>query len=109
MPEEPTSVEAALDDPQWVAAMDSEHEALLCNRTWKLVPRPKGRNVIGCKWVYKVKRKADGSIERYKAWLVAKGFKQRYGIDYEDTFSPVVKAAIIRLILSIAVTNGWSL
>jgi histone deacetylase 1/2 len=109
MPEEPTSVEAALDDPKWVEAMDSEHEALLRNRTWKLVPRPKGRNVIECKWVYKVKRKADGSIERYKARLVAKGFKQRYGVDYEDTFSPMVKAATIRLILSIAVTNGWSL
>jgi histone deacetylase 1/2 len=95
MPEEPTSVEATLDDPQWVAAMDYEHEALLRNRTWKLVPRPKGINMIGCKWVYKVKRKADGSVERYKAWLVAKGFKQRYVIDYEDTFSPMVKAATI--------------
>jgi len=106
---EPVSVEAALHDPKWIEAMDVEHQALLKNHTWQLVPRPKGKNIIGSKWVYKIKRKADGSIDRYKARLVAKGFKQRYGIDYEDTFSPVVKAATIRLILSIAVTNGWSL
>ena len=66
-------------------------------------------NVIDCKWIYKIKRKSDGSIDRYKARLVAKGFKQRFGIDYEDTFSPVVKSDTIRLVLSIAVSRGWSL
>jgi histone deacetylase 1/2 len=106
---EPSSIAAALNDKNWVAAMDNEYQALVHNKTWQLVPRPKGKNIIGCKWVYKIKRKADGTIDRYKARLVAKGFKQRYGIDYEDTFSPVVKAATIRLVLSIAVTNGWSL
>ena len=102
-------MEEALGDRNWVAAMDSEHQALSRNKTWHLVPPPKGKNVIGCKWVYKIKRRADGTIDRYKARLVAKGFKQRYGIDYEDTFSPVVKATTIRLILSIAVSKGWSL
>jgi histone deacetylase 1/2 len=74
-----------------------------------LVPQPKGKNVIGCKWVYRIKRRANGTIDKYKARLVAKGYKQQYGIDYEDTFSPVVKATTIRLILSIAVSKGWSL
>lgn len=65
--------------------------------------------MIDCKWVFRIKRKSNGTIDRYKARLVPKGFKQRYGIDYENTFSPVVKAATIRLILSIAVLRGWSL
>lgn len=89
--------------------MDKEFAALVHNKTWHLVPPQKGTNVIDCKWVYKIKRKADGIIDRYKARLVAKGFKQRYGIDYEDTFNPVVKAATIRLVLSLAVSQGWSL
>jgi hypothetical protein len=89
--------------------MDNEFGALLRNQTWHLVPPKSGANVINCKWVYNIKRKSNGSIDRCKARLVAKGFKQRYGIDYEDTFSPVVKAATIWIVLSIAVSRGWSL
>ena len=89
--------------------MEEEYNALLKNNTWHLVSVKKGTNLIDCKWVYKVKRKADGTIDRYKARLVAKGFKQRYGIDYEDTFSRVVKIATVRLVLSIAVARGWCL
>jgi histone deacetylase 1/2 len=107
--EEPSTVQEALADQRWVAAMNNEHTTLLKNKTWHLVPPPKGKNIIGCKWVYKIKKKTNGSIDRYKARLVAKGYKQRYGIDYEDTFSPVVKTATIRLILSVAVSKGWSL
>lgn len=106
---EPATVGEALRDENWSSAMHEEYQALLHNGTWRLVPPPKGKNVIGCKWVYKLKRRADGEIDRYKAWLVAKGYRQRYGIHYEDTFSPVVKATTIRLILSIAVSKGWSL
>jgi len=89
--------------------MDAEYLALMKNKTWHLVPPMKGSNVTYCKWVYKIKRKQDRSLDRYKARLVAKGFKQRYGIDYEDTFNLVVKAATIRVVLSIAVSKGWSL
>ncbi|WVZ96725.1 hypothetical protein U9M48_042326 [Paspalum notatum var. saurae] len=106
---EPQNFEEAVHDQNWKAAMDSEFLALMKNKTWHLVPPQKGTNIIDCKWVYKVKRKADGSLDRYKARLVAKGFKQRFGIDYEDTFSPVIKATTIRIILSIAISRGWSL
>lgn len=85
--------------------MDQEYSALLKNETWDLVPPQKGMNLIDSRWVYKVKRKADGSIERFKARLVAKGFKQRQGIGYFETYSHVVKPSTIRVILSLAVSQ----
>ncbi|XP_073367824.1 uncharacterized protein [Aegilops tauschii subsp. strangulata] len=108
-PGEPNTFEAALCDEKWKKAMHEEYMALQKNKTWHLVPPQQGKNLIDCKWVFRIKRKSDGTIDRYKARLVAKGFKQRYGIDYEDTFRPVVKAATICLVLSIAVSRGWSL
>ncbi|XP_073353683.1 uncharacterized protein [Aegilops tauschii subsp. strangulata] len=106
---EPTHLAEALAHKECKGAMDNEYQALMKNKTWHLVPPTKGKNLIDCKWVYKIKRKSDGSIDRYKARLVANGFKQRFGIDYEDTFSPVVKEAAIRLVLSIAISRGWIL
>jgi histone deacetylase 1/2 len=107
--DEPRSLSDALASPHWRKAMEEEHDALLHNQTWHLVPPSSNKNVIDCKWVYRVKKLADGTVDRYKARLVAKGFKQRYGIDYEDTFSPVVKAATIRTVLAISVSRGWNL
>jgi hypothetical protein len=106
---EPRSISEALSNCHWKNAMDSEYHALQKNKTWHLVSPQQGRNIIDCKWVYKIKRKADGSLDRYKARLVAKGFKQRYGIDYKDTFSPVVKSTTIRIILSITILEEWHL
>jgi hypothetical protein len=89
--------------------MDDEYGALMKNKTWHLVPPQPDKNLIDCKWVYKLKRKVGGSIDRYKARLVANGFKQHIGIDCDDTFSPVVKPITIKLILSLAVSQGWIL
>jgi histone deacetylase 1/2 len=106
---EPESLQEALDDANWRRAMTTEYDTLIRNNTWHPVPRTGIKNIIDSKWVFKIKKKADGTIDRHKARVVAKGFKQRYGIDYEDTFSPVVKAATIRIVLSIAVSRGWCL
>ena len=86
--------------------MDAEYSALLKNQTWKLVPPFHQQNIIDCGWAFKLKQKADGSIDRYKAQLVAKGFKQSHGIVYDDTFSPVVKPATIRLVLSLTLASS---
>jgi len=87
--------------------MNSEFDALLRNQTWELVPPSRHLNVIGYRWIFKTKRKADGFIKRYKARLVAKGYHQQLGVDFHETYSPVVKPATIRLVLSIAVCNNW--
>lgn len=99
----------ALSNPCWRYAMSLELTALLRHGTWQLAIPPKGCNIIGCKWVFRIKRLADGSIDRYKARLVAKGFNQTLGLDYEETFSPVVKPVTIRTVLSLVVMQGWSL
>jgi hypothetical protein len=106
---EPHTLSEALSDKNWHQAMEEEYNALIQNKTWHLVPPSNNKNLIDCKWVYRIKKRSDGTIDRYEARLVAKGFKQRYGIDYEDTFSPVVKIATIRTVLSLAVSHGWSL
>ena len=87
--------------------MVEEINALLKNKTWSLVPPHSHQNIVGCKWVFCIKRKADGTIERYKACLVAKGFHQREGIDFQETFSLVIKPCTIHLILSLAISSGW--
>ncbi|KAJ0609721.1 putative RNA-directed DNA polymerase [Helianthus annuus] len=105
----PSSYNEAAKDPRWVEAMNKEMEALFRNNTWTLVDLPHGRKPIGCKWVYKVKYKSSGEIERFKARLVAKGFNQREGLDFGETFSPVVKMVTVRCVIALAVQNDWPL
>ncbi|KAD4584016.1 hypothetical protein E3N88_21617 [Mikania micrantha] len=105
---EPTTHTQALKDPEWRKAMDCEFNALLKNNTFELVP-PSHHKPIGCKWVFRIKCRPDGSIDKYKARLVAKGFLQEYGKDHFKTFSPVTKPVTIRTVLSIALSQNWSL
>ena len=107
--EEPTCFDDAVGNAKWEKAMDEEMAALYENETWDLVSLPESKNVIGCKWVYKVKHNSDGSVSRYKARLVAKGYAQTYGIDYEETFSPVAKMATVRAIIAVAASKNWVL
>ena len=80
---------------------------MIKNGTWKLVDPPLGTKPIGCKWVYKNKYKADGSLDKHKTRLVAKGFAQKEGVDYEETFAPTAKWATIRTLFALAAQNGW--
>ena len=106
---EPTTFAQAHKITHWQQAMTNEFLALCRNKTWLLVPRPSNTNLVGCKWVYRIKKNADGTLQRYKARLVAKGFHQEEGVDYFDTFSPVVQPPTIRLVLSIALAYNWPL
>ena len=98
-----------LDWPKWKAAIQAELDALTKMKTWQVVERPKGRNFVQCKWVFKIKKDAEGKIERYKAHLVAKGFTQVENVDYYETWAPVTKLASIRTILALAARHDWDI
>jgi len=102
-------VKQALADPKWKEAMQQEYSALLQNQTWDLVPLPSNRKTIGCKWVFRVKENAEGSLNKYKTRLVAKGFYQVQGFDFNEAFSPVIRPVTVRLIIILALTHHWDL
>jgi len=103
---EPTTYEQALSDPKWFEAMRTEFNALENQKTWSLVPLPPNCRPIGSKWVFRIKYQSDGSMERYKACLVAKGFIQTEGLDYHETFSPVAKLTTVRCLLALAAVRN---
>ena len=89
--------------------MKHEFDALIKNQTWELVPPDPNKNIVSCKWLFRIKRNADGSINRYKALLVAKGFTQRPGVEFHATFSPVIKPTTARIVLYVALGHNWHL
>ncbi|KAJ9556167.1 hypothetical protein OSB04_010781 [Centaurea solstitialis] len=103
----PRSTAQAMCDPHWRAAMDAEMAAIISNYTWDLVPKPSDANIVGNRWLFRHKFDSNGRLERYKARLVAQGFSQQPGLDFDDTFSPVVKPATIRTVLSISISRNW--
>ncbi|KAM1502978.1 hypothetical protein ACFXTO_028267 [Malus domestica] len=106
---EPSTYKSTLKVPIWMNAMKEELSALFKQGTWSLVSLPAHKNLVGCKWIFKIKKHADGSIARHKARLVAQGFSQETSLDYGETFSQVVKPTTVRLILSLTAQFDWPL
>jgi hypothetical protein len=100
-----TSVRAALGDPNWRVTMEDEYGVLMSNGTWELVFQPRGSNVITGKWVFTHKLHSDRSFDHYKTHWVLRGFTQRLEVDYDETFSPVVKPTTVPTLLAIVVSH----
>ena len=92
--------------PYWKQAINDEVESILKNHTWELVDLPPGSKPLGYKWIFKKKMKADGSIDKYKSRLVIKGYKQKEGLDYFDTYSPVTRISSIRMLIAIVAIHN---
>ena len=82
--QEPTNCEEAVQKKEWVEAMTEEYQSIMKNDVWDIVPKPEGKSIVSSKWIFKIKHAADGSVEKYKARFVARGFSQKEGIDYEE-------------------------
>lgn len=106
--EEPTHHDEALKHDAWRKAMEDELTSILENETWELVAPPEGVKPIGLKWVFKLKKDAEGNVIRHKARLVAKGYIQRQGIDFDEVFAPIARIETVRLLIALAAQSGWS-
>lgn len=104
---DPSNYDEACQNTVWKKAMDEEFQAIQRNDTWDLVAAPMNKKIIGLKWIYKTKFNANGEVQNYKARLVARGYVQEKGIDYEDVFFPVARLETVKLILSIAAHKEW--
>jgi hypothetical protein len=107
--EEPTCFEEAIQKKEWADAMKEEYQSIIKNVVWEIVPRPKSKDVVSSKWLFKIKHATNGSIEKYKGRFIARGFSQKEGIDYEEAFSPVARYTSIRTIIAIAAKMKWKL
>lgn len=105
IPTEPKTVKSALKHAGWKNAMVEEMDALMANNIWELVPPNPQMNIVGCCWVFKTKLPANGGLERLKVQLVAKGYNKKEGADFSETFSPVIKPSIVRMVLSVATSK----
>jgi len=104
---DPSSFATAVKEELWCDAMNMELRALEDNKTWLLTPLPLGKKAIGCKWIFRTKFKSDGSVDKLKARLVAQGYSQQFGIDYDETFAPVAKMTTVRTLLTVAAIKQW--
>lgn len=104
---DPASFSEAAKSRDWQKAMDSEMEVIIFNNTWKLCELPIEKKAVGLKWIYKMKLNAHGRVIKLKARVVAKGYAQQQGIDYEEVFSPVARLETIRVLLALGAHSGW--
>ena len=107
--DEPRSFQEARELREWIQACEDEIRSITKLDCWSLVDLPEGVKPIGLKWIFKIKRNADGSINKYKARLVAKGYVQQHGIDYEEVFAPVARIETIRLLINLTASYGWEI
>jgi hypothetical protein len=107
--EEPTCFEEAIQKKEWTDSMTKECQSIIKNDVWEIVPRQKSKDVVSSKWLFKIKHVVDGSIEKYKERFVARGFSQKEGIDYEETFTHVARYTSIRTIIALAAKMEWKL
>jgi hypothetical protein len=107
--EEPTYFEESIQRKEWTDAMTEEYQSIMKNEVWEIVPKPKNKDVVSSKWLFKIKHDVDGSTKKYKARFVARGFSQKEGIDYEETFTPVARYTSIRTIITLAAKMKWKL
>jgi hypothetical protein len=103
----PSSFEEVDKLQVWKDAMLEEYKSIITNNVWDIVSRPRDKSVVSSKWIYKIKHVADGSVEKFKEIFVARGFTQKEGIDYEETFSPVARYTSIQTIIALSLVLGW--
>jgi hypothetical protein len=106
---EPSYFQEASQQQVWCDAMVEEYASIMKNDIWEVVPRPEGKSMIGSKWIYKIKHVVDGNVEKFKAMFAAKGFSQKEGVDYNETFAPIARYTLIKAMISIAAKMGWKI